>query len=122
MNKNAEKRAALRRKHRSIRKRVSGTAERPRLSVYRSHKHIYGQLIDDEGGRTLVAASTRSRELRGPLAEASPMERATKIGEHLAERALAAGIERAVFDRGGRKYTGRVATLAEGARSKGLQF
>ena len=122
MNKDAAKRKALRTKHLRIRKRINGTAGRPRLSVYRSERHIYGQLVDDDAGRTLLGAGTLSRELRDQAGERSPRERARLLGEYLAEKALAAGIKQVVFDRGGRKYTGRVASLADGARSKGLQF
>jgi large subunit ribosomal protein L18 len=122
MNKDAAKRKALRTKHLRIRKRIDGTAERPRLSVYRSERHIYGQLVDDVAGRTLLGVSTLSRELRDSTKERSPVERARLLGEHLAEKAIAAGIKQVVFDRGGRKYTGRIASLADGARSKGLQF
>ena len=122
MNKDAIKRKALRTKHLLIRKKVSGTAECPRLAVYRSEKHIYGQLVDDVEGRTVLAASSISRELRDGLKDKNPGDRAQAVGEHLAEKAVAAGIKQVVFDRGGRRYTGRVARLADGARSKGLQF
>ena len=122
MDKNVVKQQALARKRQRIRKKVAGTAERPRLSVYRSERHIYGQIIDDESGRTLVAMSTRSKSLKGQLGEADPTAAAKQVGEALAEAAKAAGIEAVVFDRGGRSYAGRVASLADGARSKGLQF
>ncbi len=100
-----------------IRRKVFGTAERPRLSVYRSNVHIYAQLIDDLEGHTLAAAD--SREVEG--AE-NRTDAARKVGELLANRAGDAGIETAIFDRGGNKYHGRVAALAEGARAGGLKF
>ncbi|HWP34296.1 MAG TPA: 50S ribosomal protein L18 [Thermodesulfobacteriota bacterium] len=118
----AEKVAARLRRKARVRARVSGTPERPRLSVYRSIDHIYAQIIDDRHGRTLVAASTLSPELRGQLAGKKKVEQARLVGRLLAERALAAGITKVVFDRNGFLYHGRVAALAEGAREKGLQF
>lgn len=122
MDKNIVKQRALERKRRRVRKTVSGTPERPRLAVYRSGKHIYGQIIDDDAGRTLTAASTAGKDLRDSVKDQKPYDAAKAVGEALAEKALAAGIERVVFDRGGRRYAGRIAQLAEGARSKGLQF
>ena len=116
------KNQALARKRRRIRKKISGTRERPRLSVYRSERHIYGQLIDDDQGATLLSVSTRAKSLRDGLQDLKPIDAARAVGEALAEQAKAAGIEHAVFDRGGRRYTGRIAALADGARSKGLQF
>lgn len=100
-----------------IRKKVSGTSERPRLSVYRSNRHIYAQLIDDAAGHTLAAASTFAAETSGKPADAS-----REAGKLLAEKAKAAGIEAVVFDRNGYRYHGRVKALAEGAREGGLQF
>ncbi len=102
-----------------IRKRAKG---KPRLSVYRSNKHIYGQIIDDLRGRTLVTASSLDRMLREELGKGSDKEAAHRVGKLLAERARAAGIEKVVFDRGGYRYHGRVKALAEGAREGGLQF
>lgn len=102
---------------RGIRKKVSGTAERPRLSVYRSNIHIYAQLIDDVAGHTLVSASSQHAEV-----DSKPTEMSRGVGKQLAERAREAGIERAVFDRNGYRYHGRVKALAEGAREGGLQF
>jgi len=99
-----------------------GTKERPRLCVYRSLKHIYAQIIDDIEGRTLVAASTLDPALRGTLSSTSNKEAAKKVGELIAQKALDKGIKKVVFDRGGYKYHGRVAALAEGAREKGLEF
>jgi large subunit ribosomal protein L18 len=101
-----------------VRRRIAGTAERPRLAVYRSNRHIYAQLIDDDTARTIAAASDREVRAGG----AGKTEPAKAVGELLAERAKAAGVDRVVFDRGGRLYHGRVAALAEGAREKGLQI
>ncbi len=111
------KRAHKNRRRARIRRKIFGTAERPRLSVYRSNVHIYAQLIDDLEGSTLVAAD--SREIEG--AE-NRTDAARKVGELVARKAGDAGIEAAVFDRGGNKYHGRVAALAEGARETGLRF
>ena len=110
------KRDARIRRHARVRKTILGSARRPRLAVYRSNRHIYAQLIDDDQARTLVAAS--DRETSG----GTKTESAKAVGELLAERAKQAGIETAVFDRGGRLYHGRVAAVAEGAREKGLQI
>ncbi len=112
-----DKRGQKNRRRGRIRRRIFGTAERPRLSVYRSNVHIYSQLIDDLEGHTLVAAD--SREIDG--AE-NRTDAARQVGELLANRAGDAEIETAIFDRGGNKYHGRVAALAEGARSGGLEF
>jgi large subunit ribosomal protein L18 len=101
-----------------VRRKISGTAERPRLAVYRSNRHIYVQLIDDDAARTLAAASDREVSASGE----GKTDAAKAVGELIAERARAAGVERAVFDRGGRLFHGRVAALAEGAREKGLQI
>lgn len=116
-----KKREARRRRHLRVRKRVFGTPERPRLAVYKSLKHIYAQVIDDTSGRTLVAASSLDREARAEL-KGTKTERARQVGRLLGRRALAAGIEKVVFDRGGFSYHGRVAALAEGAREVGLAF
>ena len=112
-----DKRGQKNRRRGRIRRKIFGTAERPRLSVYRSNVHVYAQLIDDLEGNTLVAAD--SREVDG--AE-NRTDAARQVGELLANRAGGAGIETAVFDRGGNKYHGRVAALAEGARSGGLEL
>jgi len=101
-----------------VRAKISGTAERPRLSVYRSNKGVFAQLIDDVDGKTLVAANWTEPELR----ELGRTEQAKKAGELLAERAKQAGVERCVFDRSGYRYHGRVKALAEGAREGGLEF
>lgn len=112
-----EKRAHRERRRRRVRRKVFGTPERPRLSVYRSNVHIYAQLIDDEAGHTLAAADSRE------VGEAeSRTEAARKVGELVAQRAAEAGITEVVFDRGGNQYHGRVAALADGARSGGLKF
>jgi len=105
------------RRHARVRKKVSGSAERPRLAVFRSNRHIYAQLIDDVQARTIVAASDREVSAGG-----SKTETAKAVGELLAERAKQAGVDRVVFDRGGRLYHGRVAAVADGAREKGLQI
>ena len=108
------------RRHRRIRKKVTGTAARPRLAVYRSNKHIHAQIIDDVSGRTLVAASTVEAGLRGDAN--GNADAAAKVGTALAERAKAAGVSVVVFDRGGFLYHGRVAALADAAREGGLEF
>jgi large subunit ribosomal protein L18 len=114
------KRDARIRRHRRIRKKVHGTAERPRLAVYRSNRHIHAQLIDDVAGRTLAAASTLEASLRGDAN--GNTDAAAKVGAALAERARAAGISVIVCDRGGFLYHGRVAALADAAREGGLEF
>lgn len=110
------------RRHRRVRKKVFGTAERPRLNVFRSLKHIYAQLIDDDRGVTLAAASTLTPEIRAKGKIGTKKDAAKVVGELLAQRALAVGIQKVVFDRDGYKYHGRVKALAEGARAGGLQF
>jgi large subunit ribosomal protein L18 len=115
-----QKHVARQRRHRRIRKRVHGTADRPRLAVFRSTKHIVAQVIDDNAGRTLVAASTHERDLRGGAT--GNKDAATSVGTLVAERAKAAGITRVVFDRGGFLYQGRVAALADAAREAGLEL
>jgi large subunit ribosomal protein L18 len=116
------KKAALERRQRRVRGKVEGTGARPRLRVTRSNAHIYAQLIDDVSGRTLVAASSIDTELKGSLKAGSTVEAATKVGELIGKRAVDAGINDVVFDRGGRLYHGRVKALADGARSAGLNF
>ncbi|MGI6574341.1 MAG: 50S ribosomal protein L18 [bacterium] len=113
---------ARKRRHLRVRRRVVGTAERPRLNVFRSLKHIHAQIIDDQKGITLVAASTLDPALRGKLAHGGNIQAARSVGTLLAEKALAKGIKSVVFDRGGYKYHGRVAALAETAREAGLKF
>jgi large subunit ribosomal protein L18 len=112
------KRQARVRRHGRVRRKVVGSAQRPRLAVYRSNRHIYAQLIDDDAARTLASASDREVE-GGGEGKTGP---AKAVGELLAERAKQAGIESVVFDRGGRLFHGRVAALAEGAREKGLHI
>ncbi|MGQ9481367.1 50S ribosomal protein L18 [Chloroflexus sp.] len=109
------------RRHNRIRKRVFGTPERPRLNVFRSHVHIYAQVIDDAVGHTLVAASTNEKGWSGSP-ELTKTQEAALVGKLIAERALQAGITKVVFDRGGYKYHGRVKALAEAAREAGLNF
>jgi len=109
-------------RHRRLRVQLSGTAERPRLNVFRSLRHIYAQLIDDTVGRTLTSAGTLDAELRQELAKVKKTEQAKLVGQLLAKRALEKGVKQVVFDRGGYKYHGRVKALAEGARAAGLQF
>jgi large subunit ribosomal protein L18 len=106
-------------RHRRVRGKISGTAERPRLSVFRSESNIYAQIIDDVAGNTLVAASSVEKGFEG---NGGNIEAAKKVGAMVAERALQKGIEEVVFDRGGYVYHGRVAALAEGAREGGLKF
>ena len=106
-------------RHSRVRGKISGTAERPRLSVFRSEKHIYAQIIDDVAGRTLVSASSVEKGFEGSGAN---QEGARAVGKLIAERAVAKGIEEVVFDRGGFVYHGRVKALAEGAREGGLKF
>ena len=113
---------ARQRRHRRVRKRVAGTVERPRLNVFRSLKHIYAQVIDDDQGHTLAAVSTLDPELRETLNGLSKTEQAKSVGKLLGERALARGVKQVVFDRGGYKYHGRVKALAEGSREAGLEF
>jgi len=112
------------RRHRRVRAKVTGTAERPRLAVSRSNRHISAQLIDDRTGRTLASASSVEPELRGSLGPAGGgnVSGAEAVGRLVATRAKAAGVSRVVFDRGGFAYHGRVAVLAEAARSEGLEF
>ncbi|NLD75592.1 MAG: 50S ribosomal protein L18 [Acidimicrobiales bacterium] len=114
-----QKREARIRRHRRVRKKVRGTAERPRLAVYRSNKHISAQVIDDRTGRTLAAATTLEADLKST---GGNVEGATKVGTLLAERAKAAGIDAVVFDRGGNRYHGRIKALADAAREGGLEF
>lgn len=109
-------------RHRRVRKKVHGTPERPRLCVYRSLKHIYGQIIDDANGVTIAAASTLDPELRDQGDGKDKKEAAKFVGLLLAKRALDKGVEEVVFDRGGYLYHGRVASLADGAREGGLKF
>lgn len=108
--------------HLRVRKRVRGTSDRPRLSVFKSLKHIYAQIIDDDTGKTVAAASTLDKSLRGRLAKHDNIEAAKAVGELIAERAQSKGIKRVVFDRSGYIYHGRVKALADAARQAGLEF
>ena len=109
-------------RHERVRKKISGTPERPRLSVYRSNAHIYAQIIDDVAGNTLVAASTVEKDIASQIGELDKKGASKVVGKIVAERALEKGIKEVVFDRGGYIYTGRVAELAAGAREGGLDF
>ena len=113
---------ARKRRHYRVRKTVIGTAERPRINVFRSLNEIYVQVIDDDKGHTLASASTIDTELRKKTKGMTKKEQAKLVGETIAARAKKKGVKAVVFDRGGNKYIGRVAALAEGAREKGLQF
>ncbi|ACM60823.1 large subunit ribosomal protein L18 [Caldicellulosiruptor bescii] len=109
-------------RHKRIRKKVFGTSERPRLCVYKSLKYIYAQIIDDEKGHTLVAASSLEPEIKSRLSSTKSIEAAEYVGKVIAERAKEKGITKVVFDRGGYPYHGRVKALAEAARQGGLEF
>lgn len=113
---------ARKRRHRRIRNRISGTAERPRLNVFRSLDHIYAQVIDDVAGKTLVSASTVDKTLRVDMSGKPKKEQATLVGKAIAERAKEVGISKVLFDRGGYLYHGRIKALADGAREGGLDF
>jgi large subunit ribosomal protein L18 len=110
------------RRHARVRKNLSGTAARPRLSIFRSLSEIYAQVIDDSAGRTLVSASSVDRELRAKMDGKKKIDQAKLVGQAVAERAKSKGIAAVVFDRGGFRYTGRVKALADSARESGLQF
>lgn len=110
------------RRHRSLRRKVRGTAERPRLNVFRSLSQIYVQVVDDGAGQTLASASTLDEQLKPRLTGLSKVEQAKLVGQVIAERAKGAGLTKVVFDRGGYRYHGRVKALAEGARAGGLEF
>lgn len=110
------------RRHLRIRKRIIGTPERPRLSVFRSLKHLYAQIIDDTTGRTLCSASTLDKELRDKMKGLTKTQQAIEVGKLIAKRALELGIRQVAFDRGGHKYHGRVKALADAAREAGLEF
>ncbi|MBP9145117.1 MAG: 50S ribosomal protein L18 [Thermoanaerobaculia bacterium] len=118
-----EKTARKKRAHQRLRQKLAGTPERPRLSVYKSSKYVYAQVINDETGHTLVSAASLEPALKGAIeGGAATMAAAKAVGEAVAERALAKGIQQVVFDRGGYLYHGKVKELAEAARAKGLQF
>lgn len=116
------KQTRLQRRKYSIRKYVAGTGERPRLTVFRSDKHIYAQVIDDLSGKTLASAGTTEKELRGDLPNGGNIKAAVLVGKAIAERAKSAGVTKVAFDRGGRQYHGRIKALADAAREGGLSF
>jgi large subunit ribosomal protein L18 len=113
---------ARKRRHRRVRKHISGTASRPRMNIFRSNKNIFVQVIDDIDGKTLVSCSTIDKDVSAQLVDKTKVEAAKIVGLELGKRAKEAGITTVVFDRGGFKYTGRVAAVAEGAREAGLEF
>lgn len=117
-----DKNSIREKRHERIRNKFSGTAECPRLAVFRSSKHIYAQIIDDVQGITLVSASTLDKDVIAKIAESNKTDSAKIVGETIGKRAVEKGIAAVVFDRGGYVYTGRVQALADGARSAGLQF
>ena len=118
MDKNADRK----KRHQRVRSKISGTAECPRLCVYRSLNHIYAQIIDDVNGNTLAACSTMEKDVKALIEGKSKSEQAKIVGAELAKKAVAKGIENVVFDRGGYLYIGRVQSLADGAREGGLKF
>ncbi len=113
---------ARKRRHARVRRQVSGTAERPRLAVFKSARHIYAQAIDDRKGETIASASTLDPDIKGSIAYGGNIEAASKVGSLIAERLKAKGIKKVVFDRGGFLYHGRVKALADAAREAGLEF
>jgi large subunit ribosomal protein L18 len=121
-DKNVLKAERLQRRKYRVRKSVFGSTQRPRLSVFRSDKHIYAQLIDDHAGRTLASASSTIDDVRGELKNGGNVAAAKKVGRAIAEKAKAAGITLVAFDRGGRQYHGRIKALADAAREGGLKF
>ena len=122
MIKTKNKKEQTRKRHMRVRTKISGTAESPRLAVYRSTKHIYAQLIDDVNKVTLCSASSSDKDLRDKLSHGGNVEAAKVVGEALAKKALKAGVKECVFDRGGFLYHGRVSALADAAREAGLDF
>ena len=122
MIKQIDKNTERQRRHARVRKKISGTAETPRLNVYRSLNHIYVQLIDDVKGVTLCSASTMEKDVKAEIKDMTKTEAAKAVGKRAAEKALANGIKEVVFDRGGYLYTGRVQAVADGAREAGLNF
>jgi large subunit ribosomal protein L18 len=121
-DKNKEKQARFERRRFRTRANIFGDTERPRLSVFRSDKHIYAQIVDDHAGKTLAAASSTSVEVRGDLKNGGNVAAAKAVGKAIAERAKKAGILKVAFDRGGRQYHGRIKALADAAREGGLKF
>ena len=122
MAKSVSRTESRHRRHARVRKTVFGTPERPRLSVFRGLEHIYAQVIDDRAGTTLVSASSIDTELRAKMAGLNKSQQAALVGEAVAQRAKAKGIDKVVFDRSGYRYIGRVKSLADGARKAGLDF
>ena len=122
MIKSIDKNAERQRRHARVRKKVSGTAETPRLNVYRSLNHIYVQIIDDTKGVTLCSASTMEKDVKSAIKDLTKTDAAKVVGKKAAEKALKLGIKDVVFDRGGYLYTGRVQAVADGAREAGLNF
>ncbi|WP_438435306.1 50S ribosomal protein L18 [Gorillibacterium sp. sgz500922] len=116
-----DKNEARLKRHLRVRKKIQGTVERPRLSIYRSSKHMYAQIIDDVNGKTLAAASTQDKELQN-VANGGNIEAAVQVGNLIAKRAKEQGVEKVVFDRGGYLYHGRIKALADAAREGGLEF
>lgn len=114
--------AARQRRHSRVRKRISGTNHIPRLSIFRSLKHIYAQIIDDVSGRTLISASTLDPDIRAQVTELNKTQQAQLVGKHLAEKALSNGVTQVVFDRAGYQYHGRIKALADASREGGLEF
>ena len=121
-DKNKLKQVRLDRRRHHIRKKLLGSPERPRLSVFRSDKHIYAQLIDDFAGKTIASASSTLTDVRGELKNGGNVVAAKRVGKAIAEKAMAAGITLVAFDRGGRQYHGRIKALADAARESGLKF
>lgn len=119
---NKNRSVARLRRHKRVRKTISGTPEQPRLNVFRSLTDIYAQIIDDESGTTLVSASTIDKDLKSKVKGKNRIEQAGIVGKALAERAKGNGVSKVVFDRGGFRYVGRVKALADGAREGGLEF
>jgi large subunit ribosomal protein L18 len=122
MYRRTDKNSDRQKRHQRVRNKITGTAERPRLNVYRSLNHIYAQIIDDVVGNTVASASTVEKDVQTQTAEMTKKDAAKFIGKLIAQRAIEKGIKEVVFDRGGYLYTGRVASLADGAREAGLEF
>ncbi|WP_431657256.1 50S ribosomal protein L18 [Pantanalinema rosaneae] len=119
---NLSRRESTRNRHQRVRRRVTGTAERPRLAVFRSNQHIYAQVIDDTQHHTLASASTLESDLKSSLESGANCDASTQVGKLIAQRSLEKGIQQVVFDRGGNLYHGRIKALADAAREAGLQF
>jgi large subunit ribosomal protein L18 len=122
LNRNTAKQRGRKARKLRVRRKINGTAQRPRLTVYRSLKHVYAQIIDDEAGKTLVSASTMDKELAGDIKKKNTVDAAKSIGTALATKAVAYGIKQVVFDRNGYVFHGKVKALADAAREAGLEF